>query len=336
MNLEPRPAARYGLWLYGGIILILMHLLLLTEVAQAQSAPPISYTLSQYISDPYPDAPVALNDSIGFAILITNTGTTDITSLPLTYTFDSQYLTLVEIYPTPDSDNGAGQLQWNNIVPSCWGAIAPQTTCTIYISFKAKQDTTLLADQRTVNTVQSDSQQSSAGVRIDASIVRFRIEQQPYAQTVSPGTAFTITINISNTGGAVITSLPLTDTYNAQHLIFAGATPPADQGSAGQLKWNNFAASCGGAIAPQASCAAVVSFVTLQELSITGNTVQSGSQQSYASIDIVAQAPNLVPLSSLNPWIAHDKDKTMSVAWGDVDGDGDLDLATGNYSGPPL
>ena len=42
----------------------------------------------------------------------------------------------------------------------------------------------------------------------------------------------------------------------------------------------------------------------------------------------LAQGPG--PLNPFNPWTSNDDDNTYSVAWGDVDGDGDLDLAAGN------
>jgi uncharacterized repeat protein (TIGR01451 family) len=40
------------------------------------------------------------------------------------------------------------------------------------------------------------------------------------------------------------------------------------------------------------------------------------------------------PLVTSSVWSSTETDNTISVAWGDVDGDGDLDLAAGNWTGP--
>ncbi|MCI0395709.1 MAG: FG-GAP-like repeat-containing protein, partial [Chloroflexi bacterium] len=64
----------------------------------------------------------------------------------------------------------------------------------------------------------------------------------------------------------------------------------------------------------------------------TGNTIDFSTGNTCAANKVYLNVGG--DLTTVPPWSSGDTDCTYSVAWGDVDGDGDLDLAAGNIFGP--
>jgi hypothetical protein len=98
-------------------------------------------------------SPVAVNKQVHFQITIHNTGQTWITVLPLSDTYDTNFLTYGwnGSYATPASDDNVndGTLNWTDVTGS--GAIAPGATLTVDLYFTSKADTTLQPNQVTIN-----------------------------------------------------------------------------------------------------------------------------------------------------------------------------------------
>lgn len=102
--------------------------------------------------------PVLPSVSITFTIRITNTGTTTITSLPLTDTYSSDYLTYVGLRTTPESDSNAdsGEIVWSDLTqatPNGFGQdFGPSDSWDVVVEFETKSDTTSLPNSVTINT----------------------------------------------------------------------------------------------------------------------------------------------------------------------------------------
>ncbi|MEM7537989.1 MAG: SdrD B-like domain-containing protein, partial [Chloroflexota bacterium] len=118
--------------------------------------------------------PVLPGQTVTFTIRITNTGTSTITTLPLTDTYSTAYLTYVDIRTTPESDSNAnsGQIVWSDLTqaaPNGFGQdFGPSDVWDVMIEFAARLDTTSLPNGWTVNTAQVFTHTVTDTVRIYA------------------------------------------------------------------------------------------------------------------------------------------------------------------------
>ncbi|MEM7531345.1 MAG: SdrD B-like domain-containing protein [Chloroflexota bacterium] len=116
--------------------------------------------------------PVFPGTTVTFTIRITNTGTVPITSLPLTDTYDTTYLTYVGLRTTPTSDSTAnsGQIVWSDLTqtaPNGFGQdFGPGDVWDVMVEFVARLDTTPLPNGWTVNTAQVFTETDTDTVRI--------------------------------------------------------------------------------------------------------------------------------------------------------------------------
>ncbi|MEM7532186.1 MAG: SdrD B-like domain-containing protein [Chloroflexota bacterium] len=118
--------------------------------------------------------PVLPGATVTFTIRITNTGVTTITTLPLTDTYDTTFLTYVGLRTTPESDSTAnsGQILWSDLTqaaPNGFGQdLGPNGVFDVVVEFAARMDTTSLPNSWTVNTAQVFTHTVTDTVRIFA------------------------------------------------------------------------------------------------------------------------------------------------------------------------
>jgi hypothetical protein len=115
---------------------------------------PTSYTLTKTLNTPIP---VRTGSPISYTILITNTGNTWLTVLPLRDVYSTIYLTYGYngSFAVPASDDNVddGQIDWSDLTLTL-GDVRPGASVTVVVIFTAKADTTKLPGGMTDNVAQ--------------------------------------------------------------------------------------------------------------------------------------------------------------------------------------
>ncbi len=220
-----------------------------------------------------------VGDSVTFRITVENTGNTILTSVPLSDTFDTTYLTFVSASPSQDSVSG-GTLTWNDITTAL-GDLNPGDTKTVTVNFTAAAGTQSLPGDVTRNTANVNGAQDqnghtapgesdSATVEISNpsfTISKTRISPADPDDVIVVGENVTYRIVITNTGDTALTVVPLTDTYDASKLSFVSASVSGYTTGSGSISWSDLTGS--GSLAPGGTTTVDV---TLQAIASTGGT----------------------------------------------------------------
>ncbi|MBK8564660.1 MAG: cadherin-like domain-containing protein [Saprospiraceae bacterium] len=185
------------------------------------------------------DGVAVVGEPIRFDITVSNPGTTTLTSITLTNTFNTGQLTYVGASLPPNTLAG-GSLTWTINVPIPTGA-----SFTIETYFTGAAPANTAVSTASVSGVDINSIAVSAGpVNDDVLITNPMVSINKYksAPATGPhlvGSTLTFKIDVTNTGNTNITTLPLSDVFSPVCLQFVSASPAPSGTGAGSLLWNN-------------------------------------------------------------------------------------------------
>ncbi len=273
-----------------------------------------------------------IGGQITYRITVTNTGDTVLDVIPVKDTFPTTYLD----YNSDTSgvaasvDESAGTIEWADVTGS--GSLAPGASISFEVIFdvKASSNPASITNTACVQTAEDANGDNPDDVCDDVptittepkvAISKVRITDSPVLEEDSVQFRITIT----NTGDTVLTTIPVTDTYDTSHLEFVSATPaPVDSNNDGHLNWSNV-----GPLAPGHSTSIVVTFKAVASTTQSGNTTNEACVRSATDEhgDSPDDACDTDTVTILTPASIGD------YVWEDTNGDGiQNDGATGVIS----
>ncbi len=228
-------------------------------------------------------SPVGVGQTVDFQIAMTNTSGTALTTIPLTDTFDSNFLAFSSATSTPDTVN-ASQLLWNNIGPLAVGQSVTLTVQFTATNVAAGTTNTATASAIDLNAMSVAQKSDSATVAVNAgSVPDFAITKTVIStHTLAVSQTLDFQIAVTNTGSTTLTTISLTDTFDSNTLAFSSAISSPDTVNAGQLLWND--------IGPLAVGQGVTVTIHFTVTAIT-NSITNTATASAVDIYPVAVAP---------------------------------------------
>lgn len=249
-----------------------------------------------------------VGDAITFDIAVRNVGNTLLTTVPLTDTYDTSYLSFSSASVAPDDPTDDGQLNWSDITAAV-GDMNPGETKHVTVSFTAVASTQSLVGDVTTNTAVSSAtdengktapeDSDSADVEISnpsIAITKERLLPEPPDGIATVGETVQFSIVVTNTGDTVLNTVPLTDTYDTTYLAFQSASPaPDDTTDDGVLNWANV-----GPLNPGESTTVIVTF---QAKASTWNGSEHVKTHNYAEVSATDENGDTVGPKEDTAWV---------------------------------
>jgi uncharacterized repeat protein (TIGR01451 family) len=312
--------------LFIGLSLLLLSLFSLLHLQQTSQAQDVM--LSKVLNKA--DQVVRVGELISFTITLNNNAGFTLTNVTLVDNYASNVLAYAGALPVePDVITPAtGTLQWSNVaIPPI--SIGETLTFTVFFTVEHPETNPV------VNFVRAEDIIGTGGAVADANAADQADEatgnMAPVVKFISPpgaipaeGLPLTFTHIITNDGLAIMTFLPLTDTYDANFLEFNFAVPPPDITSPGQLVWTDLTTIFGD-LPPFATVVITTVFTaTTQVLNTTNEASTAGARdqfnndlaggQAFVGITIIGDTPVPVPTRRDDDDDEDDREDTPAAA----------------------
>ena len=260
-----------------------------------------SFTLVKRLVSPLGRA-AAVGEQVVFDIVVTNDGDVELTTVPLTDTWDATHLEYAAATPGP-FDIAPGALRWNDL-----GPLAPGNAHTVRVTMVALAATGTPEHNTAVAAPTVPPEQPPVPPRTNAppyeisspayTLVKSVVSPTDRAAAVGEDIVFKITLR--NTGDVDLETVPLTDTWDATHLAFVSASVAPDSAAPGALAWNDL-----GRLAPGRSHMLTV---TMTALAATDGTERNTA---VAAPTTPPEHPPVPPRTSEPPYEIADPGYTL-------------------------
>ncbi len=300
--MKPKHLVRVTIIAFGLILLTMLSLLYIQSVTKAQGGSEVTLTKVLNKADPV----VRVGEVLSFNITLVNNASFTLTQVTLVDEYNigagnPQNAPLAFSHAIPPADQhdiNTWTLTWTNVATP---VIPPGGILEFTVFFTAVHPQTALvnrAEARDIvgdqNSVENIAAEDNTGEAIGGAAPIYKATDPPDFEPQA-GLPITFTQIITNDGAAIMTYLPLTDTYDASFLEFNYAVPMPTFTSPGQLVWddltNNF-----GDLPPFASVVVTTVFTASTQIVQGENQASTAGARDEYSNDLTA-GQALVPIT---------------------------------------